>query len=194
MPGPTFIEGKRVELKTVEEDDIGFLQRGRNHPSLRRFITDSPYNRVQTRKEFEQIDSDDSGINLLIVPSQGEFAGEPVGYVHIYPVYPKRRGGSIGTWLLPKAQRNKYIQDAMLHLIDYAFEQYGFRRLTTETVEKNKPVIRACERTGFTKEGTIREATFMDGEWVDMYRFGLLRSEFPGLDVACEHVFGSSSE
>lgn len=184
------MECRRVDLKAVEEEDIEFLQRGRNHPSLRRFITDSPINRAQMRQEFEQIFCDDSGLHFLIVPREGKFAGEPVGNVNVYPVYSKRRGGNIGMWLLPKAQRNKFIQDALLHVIDYAFNQYGFRRLTSETVEKNRPVIRACERVGFEREGTIREARYMDGEWVDIHQYGLLRDEFPGLEVALDHVFG----
>ncbi|WP_128477686.1 GNAT family N-acetyltransferase [Halorussus pelagicus] len=35
MPGVTFARGERVTLRTVERDDVPFLQRGRNHPVVR---------------------------------------------------------------------------------------------------------------------------------------------------------------
>lgn len=190
MPGQTFIEGHRVNLKTVEEEDVPFLQRGSNHPSLRRFATDTPRNRVQVRNRFEGMECDDDGICLLIVPSAGEFEDEPVGYIHVYPIYEDHLGGNLGVWLLPKAQRNKFLQDAMVHVIDHAFNQVGLRRITVETVDLNKPVTRACKRAGFTHEGTYRQVRFVDGEWRDAHQYGILRSEFPSLEECVADIFG----
>lgn len=178
MPGETFIEADRIDLQTVEEEDIPFLQKGRHHPSIRPYVIETPQNRAQTRERFERIESDDDGVCLLIVPSEGDYEGEPVGYVHIYPIYEDFSGGNLGVWILPKAQRRQYLQEAMVHLADYAFDQLGLRRLSVETVETNKPIISACKSAGFTHEGTYRSVEFMDGEWLDMHRYGILRPEY----------------
>jgi hypothetical protein len=38
MPGPVFIEGEHVSLRTVEEEDVGFLQAQVNDARVRRPI------------------------------------------------------------------------------------------------------------------------------------------------------------
>ena len=37
-----------------------------------------------------------------------------------------------------------------------------------------------CERLGFVHEGTARQAQFVDGEYVDVERYGLLVDEWEG--------------
>jgi len=50
MPGPVFASGDRVALHTVEEEDLPFLQRWRNHPDVRTPLTDTdPHNLYQSR-------------------------------------------------------------------------------------------------------------------------------------------------
>jgi [ribosomal protein S5]-alanine N-acetyltransferase len=45
MPGPAFIEGDRVALRTIEEEDIEFLQDGVNDPEVWKAIGNAtPYN------------------------------------------------------------------------------------------------------------------------------------------------------
>lgn len=191
MPGATFIEGKQVDLKTVEQEDIEFLQKGRNHPSIARFMETTPSNREQIKQHFEQM-SQGNGVHLIVVPTEGRFEGEPVGYVFIDPIDNRALQGMLGVWLLPEAQQNKYAQDALGHLVDHAFRKIGLHRLMVKTNEKNKTIQRMCERFGFTHEGTIREREFIDGEYQDSYVYGLLASEYVGLDEVLDSVFGSA--
>jgi RimJ/RimL family protein N-acetyltransferase len=41
-------------------------------------------------------------------------------------------------------------------------------------------MIAVAERLGFTREGTIRGAGWVNGEWADDVVFGLLDTEFGG--------------
>ncbi|WP_276299908.1 GNAT family N-acetyltransferase [Halorussus lipolyticus] len=191
MPGAVFIEGELLELRTVEKEDIEFLQRGRNHPELRKFITDTPLNGVETEQYFEAVDSDSDSVNLLMVPKEGEFAGEPVGYIQVYPIDWTHGDADIGFWVLPKAQRNRYATDATLHVVAHAFEQLGLHRLTFKTAEANEALIEGNEAFGhfFKPEGGKRELYTVDGERVDQVQFGLLKSEWEGLETML-HITG----
>ncbi|WP_458189402.1 GNAT family N-acetyltransferase [Haladaptatus sp. NG-WS-4] len=60
MPGPVFLEGDRIELRTVEEDDLDFLQATINDPAVRRTISNrSPINGTQEREWYEERCSSD---------------------------------------------------------------------------------------------------------------------------------------
>lgn len=192
MPGATFIQGERVDLKTVEEEDLEFLQKGLNHPSIRHFLNSTPTNGFEMRRRFEEFVSDERGINLVVVPRAGDFEGQRVGHVWINPIKEREDSGIIGLWFLPEAQRNKYAQDAMLHLIDHAFEQVGLRRLEINTADTNRVIQRLSERAGFEHEVQRREAEFVDGEYVTHHKYGLLAEDWVGLDELLEKLYRSS--
>ena len=56
----------------------------------------------------------------------------------------------------------------------------GLRRMQLETLADNSAMIAVAERLGFTREGTIRDASWVNGRWVDDVVFGLLDTEFSG--------------
>lgn len=54
MPGPTFLADERVELRTIEEEDLDFLQATVNDPAVRPTIgSRSPINGWQEREWYE---------------------------------------------------------------------------------------------------------------------------------------------
>lgn len=182
MPGGTFIEGERVELRTFEEEDIEFVQKGTNRPAVRRYFTYGPRNNENVRQWYRDVVVGSDSIVLLIVPKEGEFAGEPVGAVDANAVAARRGIGNVGAWLIPEAQLQQFAQDAGLHFVDYLFNDHGLRRLSAETFETHTRIRRLLDRFNFTEEGRRRKAVRYQGEWVDMIEYGLLRSEYPGYD------------
>jgi RimJ/RimL family protein N-acetyltransferase len=189
MPGPVFAESERLELRTVEEEDIPFLQRGVNHPSVRRYIDafTTPQNRDQLRETFEDVDSDDDGSTLVVVPGEGyPRAGEPVGSVQLYPVNLDRRYANLGVWLLPEVWGNGYATEATAHLLDHAFLERGLHRVAASVLATNEASIALCERLGFVHEGTSRDLGFADGAYVDLERYALLAPEWDGSDAVLE--------
>lgn len=180
-----------MALQTIEEEDIEFLKRGINHPSINRFLSIRPKNGTQMRRRFEQFIADENGINLVVVPQEGEFEGEPVGHVWINPIDERNDTGIIGVWFVPKAQRKKYAHDALIHLMDHAFKQVGLRRLEINTADSNKVIRRLCKRAGFEHEVERRGVEFVDGEFVSHHKYGILAEEWLGRDELLEMLYGS---
>lgn len=189
MPGVTFIKGKKVDLRTVEPEDLEFIHRGVNHPSIAQFLSATPSNMIEVEDQFERRTEGDN-VQLLIVPREGEFADEPVGMVYMNPIGSQRVQAIAGLWLVPEAQRNKFAQDAVIHFGTYAFEKFKIHRMEVRTSEKNTVIQRMCERLGFTHEGTIREREFREGEYCDLELYGMLADEWPGTETLLEEVFG----
>ncbi|WP_254546364.1 GNAT family N-acetyltransferase [Halomarina pelagica] len=182
MPGPTFIECDRIELKTIEEEDLPFLREGVNHPDVRRYIDvfRTPHTEERYREELWPIETGDDGVSLLAVPREGERAGDPVGSVQLYPIDHARGWANIGVWFHPKVWGKGYALDACAHLLDYGFRRLRLHRISASAMAPNEASVALCERLGFVHEGTVRETSFVDGERVDDESYGLLVHEWEG--------------
>lgn len=175
MPGSVFIDGDRIELTTVEREDIEFLKRGVNHPEVRRHIPvfRTPRNTEQYEETFENIDSAENDASLLVCDD-----GEPVGSVQLYPINDGQGWANLGYWIVPDRQENGYATEACELVIEYGFAELRLHRISAVTMAPNVASQRVLERLGFVHEGTNREAAFVDGEYVDDEQYGLLREEW----------------
>jgi len=82
MPGPVFIDGDDIELRTIEEEDIEFLQEGINYPAVRQYAGgDLPYNRHRYKKE--RFDSISGGEFVQLLVCDGD---ERLGNVSLAPI------------------------------------------------------------------------------------------------------------
>jgi len=207
MPGPVFAEGDAVSLHTIEEADLDFLQRGRNHPEIRRPLTDAdPRNGEQIREYFENSVSNDDGFGFLICVEErsesterasgdegpasstapdeddGEPGGDadptPVGAVHVPWIRSREGVGMLMYWVLPEHQGNGYVTEATELALDYAFEERRLAKVFAHVLVPNEGSWRVLEKLGFQREGRQRKESFVDGERVDTYRYGLLAEDW----------------
>ena len=178
MPGPTFIDCDHLALKPAEKEDIDFLREGVNHPEVRRYISAfrTPYNEARYRNDLRSRRGDDP--SLLAVLKEGEFAGEPVGTVSLSPLIERDGYANFGVWFHPKAWGEGYAIEASAYLIEYGFGRLRLHRVSATLMTLNEASKTLCERLGFVHEGTARQARFVDREYVDVERYGLLVDEW----------------
>jgi len=82
MPGPVFLRGERVDLHTVESDDVAFLQRLVNDPDVRETLGSvRPYNERKQAEWFESLDPDDFAFVVCA-------DGDPVEYAELVEHFP----------------------------------------------------------------------------------------------------------
>jgi len=108
-------------------------------------------------------------------------SGKPIGSFGINWIVPHCRLAMLGAKIgEPEYWGGGYGTDALLLIVDYAFEWLDMRKIWLATTSKNARVQRQMEKVGFTLEARFREQTLMDGEWHDGLIYGLLREEWPG--------------
>jgi ribosomal-protein-serine acetyltransferase len=103
--------------------------------------------------------------------------GEIVGAVGCHPIDWLNRNCSIGYWLDAAHQGKGVITRAVAALVDYLFEELGLHRVTIQCGTGN---FRSCaipERLGFTREGVLREAEWVNDRWVDLVVWGMLAQD-----------------
>jgi RimJ/RimL family protein N-acetyltransferase len=62
--------------------------------------------------------------------------------------------------------------------VDYLFLSSSLIRIQALTDTRNLPSQRVLERAGFMKEGLIRKAAFIRGDWRDLFLYSILREEW----------------
>lgn len=200
MPGHVFLEGRRVALRTVEqcERDRDLLGYVRNEPAYRRRLGfDDPWPAERVESFVASVQSDDASRNFLVCPDdEGRASGSPdcaaavpsradeptvAGAVNLYDV--DRASGTLSYWLFEPYRGNGYATEAVSLLLDHAFGELGLHRVEAETFAGNDASRALLERLDFVHEGTSRECRITDGDYGDVYRFGLLEDEWTGIEA-----------
>lgn len=62
-------------------------------------------------------------------------------------------------------------------IMKYFFDRLNLRRMTMIVTEDAKTAIKLAQRLGFKHEGTMRQAALIDGNFLDMPVYGILKEE-----------------
>ncbi|TYT62946.1 GNAT family N-acetyltransferase [Natrialba swarupiae] len=174
MPGALFLAGERVELRTIESEDIEAVRRWMNHTEIRRYIDEFRYPTSRTEYEEWADDGVSSGrVDLLICVD-----GDPVGRIRLVPLDETRGWGNLGFVIGPDHCHNGYATEAADLIVEYAFTELRLHRLEGKALAPNEGSQRVLETLGFVREGRRREVAVVDGEYVDEVWYGLLRAEW----------------
>jgi RimJ/RimL family protein N-acetyltransferase len=198
MPGPAFKVGDRVSLHPIEPEDHEFLQRGRNHPETRVPLTDTD---IRSLDDVEARLEDEEHRYLVCVADQREATDETSGEAASSVANqreatdetgddPERAGGvafshvgsgdsgNLTYWVAPEHRGNGYVTEATALLLDYAFRECGFHKVTGNAFVSNEASVAVLENLGFEREGRLRESGIVDGEYEDMYQYSILADEW----------------
>ncbi|HET7616857.1 MAG TPA: GNAT family protein, partial [Bacillales bacterium] len=88
------------------------------------------------------------------------------------------RKTEIGGWLGKKYEGRGLMSKTCRVLVDHALTTWDLHRVEISCGTEN---VRSCavpERLGFTREGTMREAEYLNGKFNSHHVYGLLQSEW----------------
>lgn len=174
------LHGKNLILRTIYPYEVEHVYelithintKGRfwhlNVPSSNEFIKD--YN----RSGFWSMDEG----RMLIVSKEGEYIGELLYFKGL----DYQSGYEVGYELFDQKFEGKgYMSEALLLFCAYMFSIRPINRIQVNAMEGNLASSRVAEKCGFTYEGTMRKATFNQGEYHNLRLYSLLREECPSL-------------
>jgi methionyl-tRNA formyltransferase/RimJ/RimL family protein N-acetyltransferase len=70
--------------------------------------------------------------------------------------------------------------EAVRLLLEFAFNDLNLHRVYLHVFNTNRIALNLYEKAGFKKEGVLREAAHINGEYIDMSVMGILREEYEG--------------
>lgn len=173
MPGKIFLKGDKINLRTIEKEDLEFLRDGVNHPEVRtHMLNRRPQNLEDEEDFFENVVQDDDGVHLLICRKE-----EPAGIVSLNQKEGESKLGEIGIWLHPDFHGKGYGTEASNLITDYGFDQLNYHKLYARAHKDNEPSQKIWEKLGFTEEGELRDHAYTEGEYKNVIYYGILQGE-----------------
>jgi ribosomal-protein-serine acetyltransferase len=104
--------------------------------------------------------------------------GALLGTIGCHPIDWMNRNCSIGYWLDAAEQGKGVITRCCTALIDYLFQEMGMHRVEIRCGTGNQRSCAIPERLGFSREGVVRGAEWVNDRWIDLVVWGLLESDW----------------
>jgi RimJ/RimL family protein N-acetyltransferase len=165
------LEGKNVNLRLVEREDLPLLKTWRNDLE---FIGEYQSISQESMKELEKKYGECDEEQWFFIEKKD---GTKIGTISHRPVFGTQE---IGSALLPTERGKGYCSEAFKIMVDYLFLSKNIVRIQAHSDARNFASEGVLEKAGFKKEGTLRKEYFVQGEWKDSCIFGILREEWKG--------------
>jgi RimJ/RimL family protein N-acetyltransferase len=178
------INGKFVDLRPVEPEDLEFLRLLHNDPAVALSVVDwaAPVSAAQQQRWFDGLASDRSSLRLTVVERS---TGQPVGLTGIWHIDYRDGTGWNGIKIGPTSGGRGLAADAVMAVMAWAFGVAGLRRLETSMLDFNKASHALyVGRCGWVVEGRDRQKVLRGGRYCDLIRVAIMRSEFEALAEA----------
>jgi len=182
---PISLHGRRVVLRTMTENDYeGWLEvRGRCHEWLLKWEPRSAHSshlaedqrsfvsRCAIRERERQMGTG-YGFGIFV---DGRFVGEiTLSSIQRGPL----QSAYIGYWIDEAVAGRGLMPEAVVTMMQYAFESLRLHRIEINIIPRNAPSRRVVEKLGLRFEGIAERYLEIDGAWEDHARYAITAEEW----------------
>jgi ribosomal-protein-alanine N-acetyltransferase len=172
------VHGARLSLRYARSGDADALFELGRDPEVSRFFSWGPYtDRAQAVAFIERMAAErDAGVRLEFVIVDG--ADRPIGITGLSEFSQRDRRAVIGTWLGRPHWGTGANAESKALVLALAFERLGLQRVSAYASPDNPRSLRALERLGFVREGTLVAWHLHGGERRDVVILRLLSEDW----------------
>ena len=158
------IMGKQIYLRAMEPEDMEMCRDMINDEEVSRMVVGWSFPVSDRNKRFTICMKD---------------TDQPVGIVTLTDIDLVNRSAFHGIKLHPSCPKGKGVgTDAVMTLMEYAFNQINLNRLDGEWFLYNTASKRLYEKCGWYEEGIKKKAIYRNGEYHDLAICGILKEEY----------------
>jgi RimJ/RimL family protein N-acetyltransferase len=173
------LKGGKIGLRARHEDDIPVLRAELYDDVVTHSRAEGrPWRPITPGAEHAPFTVDDTDHRNAQFSAVELDTGALAGSAVLWDIDTHHRSAHVGLGLLPSARGKGYATDVVAVLCHYGFVVRGLHRLQIETLADNTAMLRAAERNGFVREGVLRSAAWVMGEFLDEVLLGLLAPDW----------------
>jgi len=175
------LQGKRVTLRPLREDDLENFLKWINDLKVFRFLKlYLPTTEIAEKEWIREASTSKTQVIFVIEVVTENGMTISIGNCGLTNINHKDQDAVFGIVIGDKdyRQREGYGTEATTLIIDYAFKWLNLNRISSSAWDFNKRSIGFHKKVGFEREGIRRQAVFRDGQFRDELIFGLLREEW----------------
>jgi len=106
-----------------------------------------------------------------------------VGRIGLHHINQHNKIAEIGYWLADDQQGRGIITRCCTALINHGFTQLGLNRIEIKCATGNEKSRSIAEKLQFKQEGILREAELLNGKFIDLYLYAMLKKEWAILNL-----------
>ncbi len=168
---------ERFLLQQINANDQSFIFEGLGNADVIRYYGVN-YNSLEATAAqmnwYNEIWNQQTGCWWKIV---GKANGERIGACGMNYYQKQNEKAEIGYWLLPKFWKQGIINEVLPVMLSHLFSVWKLHRLEALVETENVSSKKVLEKTGFTFEGTLRDAEIKNGKNISLDMYSLLRGE-----------------
>lgn len=173
------IESARIEQRLVEEKDLPDLLEVHKDDEVTQFLPYETWRTISDARSWHdrvcRLRAEGKSLQFVIVEKSSD---RVIGASVLFNVDEVSERTEVG-YVLGKAHWGSgLMREALVGLLDFAFDPLKMRRIEAFADPKNTASDRLLRRLGFTCEGTMRQRIAMKGKVRDSSVYGLLRDEW----------------
>jgi UDP-4-amino-4,6-dideoxy-N-acetyl-beta-L-altrosamine N-acetyltransferase len=160
-------------LRGIADDELELMRAWRNEPSVRaNMYTQHEISREEHLTWWKKTKARTDQTYFMY-----EMAGAPIGIAAFTGIDMQSQNSAWAFYassLAPKGTGSKM----EFLMLEHAFDELQLHKLYCEVLAFNTPVIKLHQKFGFSIEGVFRRQHKVDADFVDIYRLGILASEW----------------
>jgi RimJ/RimL family protein N-acetyltransferase len=177
------LRARRIYLRPAERDDLErFVRWFADAETTRYLASRAPFSMAMEERWFDRMVEGQGkrDFHFVICLVDGD---EPIGTAGLHHVNWTEGNAEFGISIGEKDRWNQgYGTETLDAICDFAFGALRLERLELEVYAPNARAQRSYVKAGFQHEGTLRHATFAEGEFWDIHVMSLLRDEWLALE------------
>ena len=175
------LEGRLVNLRCVEKEDVDFLV-GLDDNDFWAEYNNPSFGHMSKSEWMKWFDTPSSNYLENLIDCHHKFIiqkkdGTKIGFTWHFTNQPSGHM-EIACFLVPSERGKGYGTEAVQLMVDNLFIYRNIVRIQATVNVGNKAAQRVLEKAGFKVEGTIRKLSFVRGEWKDRILYSILLEEW----------------
>jgi len=163
-----FLEGKKIFLRQIEEDDCENYFEKLNDQNLTKYMQHGIW--PKTLEEVKEYSRNVNGFLLGIFDKKSK---RHYGNISLFNYHQFFRSAEISIFVWQ--QKKGFGTEAIGLLTDHAFKRMNIHRLQMGTACINEPCIKAFEKNGYEFEARLRDLYYLNGCYQDVLIYSQIR-------------------
>jgi RimJ/RimL family protein N-acetyltransferase len=173
------ITTERLVLRRFRAADAQTLADYRSDPEVARYQSwDAPFPLLRAETAVANFMASDPGkagwFQYAVERAEDKAL---IGDVAVH-LHDNLKQAEVGFTVATAYQKRGYATEAVAAVLDRLFRVQGLHKVTGECDARNRNSAALMERLGFSREGHLRQQTWIKGEWTDDLIYGLLAEEW----------------
>ncbi len=167
----------RVSLAALRLDDLPLMLNWIN--DREQVLLNGSYKPVSEKQHREWFEAVQQRSDIFIFGIRLLETDNLIGSCQLHSISSIHRNAELQIRLGEVSSRGQgYGTEAVELLLDFGFRDLNLHRIYLHVFSHNAAAIRVYEKSGFVREGLLRQTAYIDGEYRDVILMGIIREEY----------------